>query len=176
MFFGRPGGPARAVLATVAVVVLALLTFVIVNLNDRLDKQEQTDQRTLAATSAIVNVNDKLTQRLAQLNDLTRSAQATVAATKGLGPLLIELRTAIKGAADLVTSDTSSVQTTNAQLTTIQGVLNAIRDKVVPLVPSVTALGGQAKQLLAVVRGLVSDLRSAVAAAEKINRSLPLPG
>jgi ABC-type transporter Mla subunit MlaD len=169
LFFGRPGGLARLVISVLAVVVIGLLTFVIANLNHKLDIQHRTDLTTL-------QVNDRLTQRLAQLTTLTHSAQGALNDTKALGPLLVQLRSALKPAAATVSSATSSVQTTHAQLTTIQGVLNAIRNKVVPLVSSASALGGQGRQLLGVVRGLVSDLQAAVAAAYTINQSIPLPG
>jgi hypothetical protein len=176
LFFGRPGGLARLVISVLAVVVIGLLTFVVANLNHKLDIQHRTDLTTLQATGQVVDVNDRLTQRLAQLTALTHSAQGALKDTKALGPLLVQLRSALKPAAATVSSATSSVQTTHAQLTTIQGVLNAIRNKVVPLVSSASALGGQGRQLLAVVRGLVSDLRAAIAAAYTINQSIPLPG
>jgi outer membrane murein-binding lipoprotein Lpp len=176
LFFGRPGGPARLVISVLAVVVIGLLTFVVANLNNKLDIQHRTDEATLQATGQVVNVNDRLTQRLAQLTALTHSAQSALTDTKALGPLLVKLREALQPAAATVSSATSNVETTHAQLTTIQGVLNVIRNKVVPLVSSAQTLGGQGRQLRSVVRGLVSDLQAAVAAAMRINQSIPLPG
>jgi len=176
LFFGRPAGLARLVISVLAVVVIGLLTFVVANLNSKLDTQERTDRATLQATGQVVDVNDRLTQRLAQLTTVTNAANGALNETKALGPLLVKLRAALKPAAAMVSSSTANVQVTHAQLATIQGVLNAIRNKVVPLVSSASALGGQGRQLLGVVRGLVSDLQAAVAAAYTINQSIPLPG
>lgn len=176
MFFGRPHGAVHLILAVVGVGVLGLLSFVVFNLNNRLDNQEKANQDTLIASHAIVDVNDKVTLRLAQLTDLTGTARQAVDETQALGPLLGQLREAVAPAAAMVASGASGAQTSNAQLTTIQGVLNAVRDKVVPLVSSAAAFGEQGKQLVGIVQGLVSDLQGAVDAAKTINKSLPLPG
>lgn len=176
IFFGRQGGPARTVLAFVGVVVLSLLSFVIFNLNNRLDNQQAANEASIEASSAIVNVNDKLTDRLQQLTDLTVTAQSALDETSALAPLLTKLQQAIAPAAAMVTSGTQGAQTSNAQLARMEEVLVQLKSKVLPLVESAGQFGGQGNQLLSIVRGLVGDLRGAVAAAKKINANLPLPG
>lgn len=175
MFFGRAHGPARMILAIAAVGVLGLLSFVVFNLNHRLDNQQRANLQTLAASKAIVEVNDKVTERLAQLTALTGTARQAVRQTQGLEPLLEQLKTAVQPAAAAVSTGSSGAQTSNRQLTTIQNVLNEVRDKVVPLVDSAGKFGDQGKQLVSIVQGLVSDLQGAVADAKTINQSLPLP-
>jgi hypothetical protein len=176
IFFGRQGGPARTVLAFVGVAVLGLLSFVIFNLNNRLDNQQAANEASIEASSAIVNVNDKLTERLQQLTDLTVTAQSALDETSALAPLLTKLQQAIAPAAAMVTSGTQGAQTSNAQLARMEAVLVQLKSKVLPLVESAGQFGGQGNQLLSIVRGLVGDLRGAVAAAKKINANLPLPG
>jgi chromosome segregation ATPase len=176
IFFGRQGGPARTVLAFVGVAVLGLLSFVIFNLNNRLDNQQAANEASIEASSAIVKVNDKLTERLQQLTDLTVTAQSALDETSALAPLLTKLQKAIAPAAAMVTSGTQGAQTSNAQLARMEAVLVQLKSKVLPLVESAGQFGGQGDQLLSIVRGLVGDLRGAVAAAKKINANLPLPG
>lgn len=175
-FFGRPGGPARMVLAVIGVGVLALLSFVVFNLNHRLDHQQAANLDTLSASHDIVNVNDLLTRRLAELTRLTATAQAALGETAALGPLLTSLREAIAPAAATVGAATDGAMTSTAKLDTMNAILAAIKEKILPLVRSADAFGGQGRQLLAIVDGLVEDLRGAVAAAVTINDSLPLPG
>lgn len=173
MFFGRSHGVVRLILAISAIAVLGLLSFVVFNLNARLDAQERANQESLAASQAIVDVNDKITKRLAQLDALADTAEHAVDETEALAPLLVELRDAIAPAATAVSDGTAGAQRSNEQLVTVQGVLNKVRDKVVPLVGSAQAFGEQGKQLVAIVQGVVSDLEGAVVAAKRINDSLP---
>lgn len=175
-FFGRRGGPARLVLAIVAVGVLVLLSFIIFTLNGRLDNQERANQTSIQASDRIVQVNDKVTTRLAELTELTHTAQTALDSTSALQPLLVKLGQAISPVAELLSADTTGAQITNAQLTTIQGILGQVEDTVVPLVSSAAKFGEQGKQLLNVVQGLVADLRSSVDSARTINNVLPLPG
>lgn len=176
LFFGRPHGPLHMILAVVGVAVLGLLTFVVVNLNNRLDTQQRVNEQTLSASQDLVNVNNDVTERLAQLTALTGSAQQAVNETQDLGPLLVKLREAIAPAAAMVHVGSTGGQTSNAQLTAIEGTLKEVRGTVVPLVASARTFGGQGQQLVGIVQGLVSDLQTAVKDAEEINRSLPLPG
>ncbi|MEB3371356.1 hypothetical protein [Saccharopolyspora mangrovi] len=174
MFFGPRHGPARMILSLIGVAVLGLLSFVVFNLNARLDAQERANQQSLAASRAIVEVNDKLTLRLAQLDKLADSVELAVDETESLTPLLIQLRDAIGPAAAAVSDGTAGAEQSNDKLATIKGVLEQVRGRVVPLVGSAEEFGDQGKQLVAILRGLVTDLEAAVAAAERINDSLPL--
>jgi hypothetical protein len=175
-FFGRRGGPVRLVLSVVAVGVLGLLLFVVTNLNQRLDNQQRANESTIAASEGIVAVNDRLTQRLGQLTELTHTAQAALDETSALAPLLTKLRVAIEPAAAMVATGTRGAETSNTQLVTMHAVLDQIRGRVLPLVESAAAFGDQGKELLTIVRGLVADLKASVAAARTINATLPLPG
>lgn len=176
IFFGRRGGPARMVLAIVAVGVLGLLTFVVFNLNTRLDNQQRANVTSIAASQAIVDVNDKVTGQLQQLTELTHTAHTALDATSALGPLLIKLDEAIAPAAAMLASSTAGAQMTNDTLTNIQSILGEVQNTVLPLVSSAEAFGEQGNQLLAIVQGLVSDLKVSVEAAKTINQMLPLPG
>ncbi|EKT84354.1 hypothetical protein WSS_A02250 [Rhodococcus opacus M213] len=176
IFFGRRGGPARMVLSIVAVGVLSLLAFVVFNLNTRLDNQQRANETSIAASQAIVDVNDRVTNQLQQLTELTHTAQTALDATTALGPLLTRLDEAITPAAQMLASNTDGAQLTNQQLTNIQGILGEVQNTVVPLVTSAEAFGDQGRHLLTIVQGLVSDLQGSVAAAQTINQMLPLPG
>lgn len=175
-FFGRPGGPARFVLSIVAAGVLGLLTFVIINLNTRLDNQQRVNETSIGASQNIVNVNDKVTNQLHELTALTHTAQTALNSTAALGPLLTKLHDAITPAAQQLGTSTAGAQRTNAQLANIQSVLGEVQSTVTPLVASAQAFGDQGNQLLAVVEGLVKDLQVSVASAQTINQMLPLPG
>jgi hypothetical protein len=176
VFFGRPYGVVRMILALAGVGVLALLTFVVLNLNNRLDNQQRANLQTLAASQALVSVNNDVTDRLAQLTALTSNAGQAVHETQSLAPLLVTLREVIAPAAAMIHTGSVGGQVSNAQLTAIEGTLAEVRGTVVPLVSSARAFGGQGQQLVGIVQGLVSDLRAAVSDAETINRALPLPG
>ncbi|OPX15000.1 hypothetical protein [Gordonia sp. i37] len=175
-FFGRAGGPARMVWAVVLLAVLLLLSFVVFTLNGRLDNQQRANLTTVGASGRIDEVNDKVTKELAQLTDLTHTAQTALDATRKLGPLLTDLNSAIGEAAGLLDSSTGGAELTNEQLTTIQGLMVKVKKTVTPLVASAGAFGDQGDQLLTTAKGLVADLRSAVASARTINQMLPLPG
>ncbi|KLL95925.1 hypothetical protein SAMN04490240_0734 [Rhodococcus pyridinivorans] len=175
-FFGRPGGPARMVLAIAAVGVLGLLTFVIFNLNTRLDNQQDVNLTSVAVSEDIVAVNDKLTGELQQLTELTNTARQALDATAALEPLLIRLDEAIGPAAHMLAQSTDGAQVTNEQLVTIQSILGEVQGTVLPLVESARAFGGQGTELLDIVQGLVADLRSSVESVHTINQMLPLPG
>ncbi|GCE44849.1 hypothetical protein Rhow_000475 [Rhodococcus wratislaviensis] len=176
IFFGRRGGPARMVLAIVAVGVLGLLTFVVYNLNHRLDNQQQVNVTSIGVSQDIVDVNDKLTGQLQQLTELTHTAQTALDSAQALGPLLTKLDEAITPAAAMLAQGTSGAQMTNEQLQNIQSILGEVQNTVLPLVSSAEAFGAQGRDLLAIVQGLVSDLEGSVAAAQTINQMLPLPG
>lgn len=175
-FFGRRGGPVRLVWAVAMLAVLLLLSFVIFTLNGRLDAQQRANLTTVGASGRIVDVNDGVTKQLAQLTDLTKTAQTALDSTRALQPLLADLDTAIGNAAGLLTTSTQGAQITNDQLATISGLLVRVQDAVTPLVNSAGKFGDQGKQLLTTAEGLVSDLNSAVDSARTINQMLPLPG
>ncbi|WP_182378919.1 hypothetical protein [Nocardioides sp. WS12] len=175
IFFGRRGGPARTVLAIIGVGVLGLLSFVVFNLNTRLDNQQKANEATLVASNDIVDVNDLLTMRLEELVALTKTAQKALGETSALGPLLVSLREAIGPAATTVEAATGGAELSTKKLDTMHEILSAIKKKILPLVESADAFGGQGGDLLVIVKDLVKDLESAVAAAVKINQSLPLP-
>ncbi|MCG7631453.1 MULTISPECIES: hypothetical protein [Gordonia] len=175
-FFGRRGGPMRMVLAFIAVIMLAVLCFVIVNLNTRLDKQHQANLESIHRSEQIVTVNDELTQQLQSLTSLTADAQSALDATAGLGPVLARLGEAIKPVARLLTSNTAGAQLTNDQLNAIRIILIEVQTKVEALKISAKAFGNQSTQLLDLVSGLVTDLESSVSSAQTINQMLPLPG
>ncbi|MBF6278410.1 hypothetical protein A5789_34640 [Nocardia sp. 852002-51101_SCH5132738] len=171
-----PGGPARMVHSIVAVGVLGLLAFVVLDLNTRLDNQQRVNETSISASEGVVEVNDRLTSQLQQLTQLTQTAQRALDATAALGPLLSELDEAIAPAAEMLATGTSGAQLTNDQLAGIQSVLEEIQSVVLPLVSAAEAFGEQGTQLLDIVRRLVGDLTSSVAAARTINQMLPLPG
>lgn len=175
-FFGRQGGPMRLVLASVAVVMLAVLSFVIFNLNTRLDNQHQANLESIARSEQIVTVNDQLTRHLKDLTALTVDAHKALDATAALGPVLTRLGEAIEPAARLLTSNTAGAQLTNDQLNAIKSVLIEVQTKVESLEASAQAFGRQGTQLLDLVSGLVTDLKSSVSSAQTINQMLPLPG
>ncbi len=175
-FFGRRGGPVRLALAIVTVGVLGLLSFVIFTLNGRLDNQQRANLASVDASQGIVDVNDRLTLQLQRLTGVTDTARSALDATAALHPLLVKLDDAIRPAADMLASSTDGAQVTNAQLTSIQGIMNQVQDAVIPLVSSAEAFGGQGAQLLEIVQGLVGDLAGSVEAAKTINQMLPLPG
>ena len=150
------------VLAIVAVGVLGLLSFVVYNLNNRLDNQQAANVTSIAASQGIVDVNDKLTGQLQQLTQVTHTAQDALDATAALEPLL--------------GSSTSGAVMTNDQLNNIKAILGKVDQAVVPLVASAEAFGGQGGELLVIVQGLVDDLAGSVDAAYTINQMLPLPG
>lgn len=175
-FFGVRGGPARTVLASIGVAVLGLLTFVVFNLNNRLENQQAANEATLVASGQIVDVNDLLTKRLRELVLLTGTAQDALRETAALGPLLTSLREAIGPAAGTVLVATKGAETSTAKLDTMNEILAAIKEKILPLVRSADAFGGQGRELQKIVDGLVDDLERAVAAAASINNSLPFPG
>ena len=175
-FFGRRGGPMRLVLASVAVVMLAVLSFVTFNLNTRLDNQHQANLESIQRSEQIVTVNDELTRQLQDLTALTEDAQKALDATAALGPVLARLGEAIEPAARLLTSNTAGAQLTNDQLNAIKTVLIEVQTKVEALKASAQVFGKQGTQLLDLVSGLVTDLKSSVSSAQTINQMLPLPG
>nr|BAF48512.1 hypothetical protein [Rhodococcus erythropolis] len=175
-FFGRPGGPARMVLSIVAVAVLSVFAFVIFNLNTRLENQQRANETSVVGSQNIVAINDKLTNQLQQLTELTHTARNALDATAALGPLLTKLDEAITPAAAMLASNSAGAQMTNDQLTNIQSILGQVQDTIVPLVSSADSFGDQGKQLLATVQSLVSDLQISVASVQTINQMLPLPG
>lgn len=159
-----------------AVGTLALFAFVIFNLNHRLDNQQRVNLTSVAASDAIVDVNDDLTQELQQLTELTHTARGALDATAALEPLLIRLDEAITPAARMLASSADGAELTNKQLADIQSVLGEVESTVLPLVSSAEAFGDQGTQLLDVVQALVADLQKSVESARTINRMLPLPG
>ena len=175
-FFGRQGGPMRLVLSLVAVMLLAVLSFVIFNLNTRLENQHQANVESIHRSGQIVTVNDQLTGQLQDLTTLTADAQKALDATAALHPVLERLGEAIAPAARLLQSNTEGAQLTNDQLTAIRTVLIEVQTKVEALRTSAQAFGKQGTQLLDLVSGLVTDLKSSVSSAQTINQMLPLPG
>lgn len=176
VFFGKRGGPMRMVWAICAVGVLVLLAFVVFNLNTRLDNQQRANLASVHASDRIVNVNDSVTGELRRLTELTSTAQEALEATQDLHPQLVELGKAIGPVADLLNENTAGAQVTNEQLAGIQTALTEVQSVIVPLVASAEKFGGQGKELLTTVNGLVTDLKASVASARTINQMLPLPG
>ncbi|WP_327097510.1 hypothetical protein OIE68_01125 [Nocardia vinacea] len=176
MFFGRPGGPARTVLALVAVGVLGLLSFVIFNLNRSLDNQQHVNATSVGVSHSFLDVNDQLTRELGELTKLTGTAQTALDSIKALGPLLAKLHDAITPVAASLSSSAQGAQVTTEQLGDIARILGEVHDVVIPLVDSARTFGDQGKALLAMIEGLVTDLQAAVASAATINQVLPLPG
>lgn len=175
MIFGRRSGPVRFVLAVVVVGVLGLLAVTVFRLNARLDHQEVANQETLSASKAIVTVNDRVTARLAQLTDLTKTAGKALNETKGLEPLLVSLQEAVEPAAATIAGGRAGGEASKAQLVKIESIVNDVEGRTSRLVKNAQAFGEQGDTLLGVVRALVNDVRSALAAAERINKALPLP-
>lgn len=176
MFFGRPGGPARTVLALVAVGVLGLLSFVIFNLNHSLDDQQRVNETSIGVSQSFLDVTDELTTELGKLTQLTGTAQSALDSVRSLGPLLTKLHDAITPVAASLSSTAQRTQITTEQLATVAQILGEVHDVILPLVDSARAFGDQGKALLAMIEGLVTDLQSAVGSAATINQMLPLPG
>jgi hypothetical protein len=176
MFFGRPGGPARTVLALVAVGVLGLLSVVIFNLNGSLDDQQRVNATSVGVSQSFLDVNDQLTDELGDLTKLTGAVQTALDSIKGLQPILGKLHDAIAPVAASLSSTAQGAQLTADQLGTIAQLLGQVHDVVAPLVESAKTFGDQGKALLAMVDGLVADLQATIASVATINQMLPLPG
>ncbi|WCT06037.1 hypothetical protein [Rhodococcus qingshengii] len=175
-FFGRRGGPVRMVLALIVVGLLATLSFVIFNLNARLDNQYRANVESIDRSARIVEVNDQLTLQLQQLTSLTSNAQKAVDATAALSAPLRALGEAIGPAADLLADNTDGAQLTADQLSAIKTELDQVQQQVNILRTSAQTFGQQGTQLLSLISGLIEDLKSSVSSAQTINQMLPLPG
>ncbi|MFB9729338.1 hypothetical protein [Haloechinothrix salitolerans] len=173
MIFGRRSGPMRFVLAIVVVGVLALLAVTVARLNERLDNQEAANQETLRASQAIVSVNDRVTYRLRQLTELTKNADQALKETKGLEPLLVALQDAVAPAAAAIEKGREGGEASEAQLVKIEAVVNQVEGRTGALVKDAQAFGAQGVELLRIVRALVADIESALAATKRVNDSLP---
>nr|WP_271208854.1 hypothetical protein [Rhodococcus wratislaviensis]GLK33209.1 hypothetical protein GCM10017611_00510 [Rhodococcus wratislaviensis] len=176
VFFGRPGGPARTVLALVAVAVLGLLSIVIFNLNRSLDNQQRVNTTSVGVSETFLDVNDQLTTELGNLTELTSTAESALESIRALGPLLAELHDAITPVAASLSSTAQGAQVTNEQLAVIAQILGEVHNVIIPLVDSAQAFGQQGEALLAMIEGLITDLQTAVESAATINQMLPLPG
>ncbi|MEU2007169.1 hypothetical protein ACH47B_38595 [Rhodococcus sp. NPDC019627] len=176
VFFGRPGGPARTVLALIAVAVLGLFSIVIFNLNRSLDSQQRVNASSVGISASFLDVNDQLTAELGELTQLTGTAESALQSIRALGPLLAELHHAITPVAGSLSSTARGAQITNEQLAVIAHILGEVHNVILPLVDSAQAFGQQGEDLLAVIEGLITDLQSAVESAATINQMLPLPG
>lgn len=176
MLFGRPGGPARTVLALVAVGVLGLFSFVLFNLNRSLDEQQRVNDASVGISQSFLDVNDQLSAELGELTALTGTAQTALDSVKALRPLLAKLHDAITPVAASLSSSAQGAQVTAEQLGRIAGILGEVHDVLIPLVESARTFGDQGKALLAMIEGLVTDLQGAVSSAATINQMLPLPG
>lgn len=174
--FGKPGGPARVTFAIAAIACLAVLIYVVFNLNGRLDKQQSANLSSVENSSEIVGVNDELTNRLGELTRVTETAKQALAATADLEPVLMKLDEAIGGAAALLGSTTDRTEATADQLKDIATLLIKVRDIVVPLSDKTGDFGDQATRLSASIQELVANLNRAVASAKRINDVLPVPG
>ncbi|MCQ4118313.1 hypothetical protein [Rhodococcus tibetensis] len=176
VFFGRPGGPARTVLALVAVGVLGLLSVVIFNLNRSLENQQRVNATSVGVSESFLDVNDQLTAELGELTQLTGTAESALDSIRALGPLLARLDHAITPVAASLSSTAQGAQITNEQLAAIAQILGEVHNVILPLVDSAQAFGQQGEDLLAVIEGLIADLQTAVESAATINQMLPLPG
>ncbi|GAB6919830.1 hypothetical protein JCM9803A_02800 [Rhodococcus erythropolis] len=176
MFFGRPGGPTRTVLALAAVGVLGLLSIVIFNLNRSLENQQHVNVTSMNASQSILEVNDQLTTELGEMTQLTGIAQSALDSTRALGGLLTKLHEAITPAAASLTSSAQGTEITTEQLAGIAQILGEVQDVILPLVDSAQTFGDQGQALLASIERLVADLETAVQSATTINQMLPLPG
>lgn len=176
MILGRRSGPVKLLLGVVGCAVLALLVVTVFRLNDRLDAQEGVNQQTLGASGSLVDVNDRVTRRLAQLTALTGTADKALQETRALEPRLRDLQAAIRPAADAIATGRAGGETSEQDLTRIRSILVSLQQQVLPIVPSAAAFGDQGKDLLGILRGLNDDLARSVEAARRINDALPLPG
>lgn len=175
-FFGRPAGPVRTIFVLILVAVLALLCIIVFRLNIRLSTQETTNQRTLRASRGIVEINDKVTARLSQLTSLTGTAQMALDETKGLAPLLQQLKDVVIPAAASIAQGRAGGEESLQILGGVRDVAAEIMDVTLALVDSAAMFGSQGDQLLGIVEGIVDDVELAVQSATRINNSLPLPG
>ncbi|MGQ0615445.1 MAG: hypothetical protein ACT4PW_00385 [Acidimicrobiia bacterium] len=174
-FFGRPAGPVRTLFVLILVAVLALLCIIVFRLNGRLDTQEKTNQRTLAAAEGIVEINDKVTQRLAQLTNLTGTAQQALNETAALAGPLAQLKEVVIPAAASIAQGRAGGEESLRLLTNVRNVADEIRTITLGLVDSATIFGQQGDQLLEIVQGIVDDVELAVASATRISNAIPLP-
>jgi hypothetical protein len=175
MIFGREGGPVRFALGIVGLFVILVLVVTVARLDARLATMEEQNRITLAGARAIATADDPFTTRLQHLTVLADSADHALDQTRQLQPLLTELKDAVVPAAAAISTGRAGGQLTNVQLGRIQDVLVRLRDHTVPLVRSADAFGGQGRDLLGVIDGLVTDLRASADAAARINAVLPLP-
>lgn len=173
MLFGRPHGPVRVLLGFVALAVFATLGITIYRIGDRLDGLAAGAETTLIGSGAIVEVNDKVAERLVQLTALTDVAQQALEETKGLSPLLDSLAAAVRPAAAQVTAGRVGGEASEATLREIERIVVALETKAAALLGSAEAFGGQQDELITVVTDLVADVEASLADARRINAEIP---
>jgi small-conductance mechanosensitive channel len=176
MIFGRRSGPIKAVLAAVTLTVQLVLIVTFARLGHNLAEQAAINQESQRNAEAAVAVTDRLTTRLAQLTRLTDTAQLALEDTRALKPLLVQLHDATRPAADSIAVGRAGGEMSRADLRRIQQIVVALRQRVLPLVPSAAAFGDQGTQLLTMLQGVNDDLARSIDAAQRINNALPLPG
>lgn len=175
MIFGRESGPFKFVLGVLGLLTILVLVVTVARLNTRLATMEEQNLLTLAGARAIATADDPFTMRLHQLTALADTTNQALDETRRLQPLLADLKAAVVPAAAAVATGSAGGVQTNAQLSRVEAVLDQLRDHTLPLVRSADAFGGQGRELLRVVDGLVADLRASTEAAARINAVLPLP-
>jgi uncharacterized protein YgbK (DUF1537 family) len=176
MIFGGRSGPVKAVLAAVALVALSVLTVTFARLGHNLAVQAAINQESQRNAETAVAVTDRLTARLAQLTQLTDTAQLALEDTRALEPLLVQLHDATRPAANSIAVGRAGGETSHTDLRRIQQIVVQLRQRVLPLVPSAAAFGDQGTELLTILRGVNDDLELSINSARRINSALPLPG
>lgn len=173
MLFGRPAGPVRVILGFVALSVFATLGITIYRIGDKLNGLAAGAETTLDGSGAIVRVNDKVTERLAQLTDLTGVAQLALDETRGLTPLLTQLADAVRPATAQVAAGRVGGEASEATLREIEKIVVALENRAAGLLTSAQAFGGQQTDLLGIVEALVADVEASLADARRINEEIP---
>ena len=173
MLFGRPHGPVRVLLGFVALATFATLGISIYRIGDKLEGLAQGAETTLVGSQAIVQVNDKVADRLEQLTALTGTAQLALDETKAITPLLADLQEAVKPAAAQVAAGRSGAEAGEAALRAIEKIVVALETRAAALLSSAEAFGAQETELIAIVTELVADVEAALADARRINEEIP---
>lgn len=173
--FGQPGGPVRFALGLAALLALITLTTTIGRLDLRLTTLVGLNDDTAKGAHQIAAADDHMTRRLQQLTVLAAGAHDTLDQTRALEPILTDLRAAIEPTAAAVTVGRAGGERSLARLTRIRDILQRLNTSTRDLARSASVFDRQGTDLLGILDGVDRNLSASVDAAERIDRSLPLP-
>lgn len=169
---GRPGGPLRLGLGTVAVLLLGFLAFVMARVDSRIGDQARVNLETKRSTGAIVAVNQRVAKRITEVDALTAGARAATEATANLAPVIEALRVATARANRLAGDGRAGAEATRASLDEVRRLVGALSTQVGQLGQSADGVVTQEAQVLAVLDGLAGDLDVALGQARRIRAVL----